>query len=125
MTNLAKIAPIARGLLAESTDNQDMPYEPVILKSLASKEAVNFAGTAKNAEAQRYPAPLTKSKNPPLFLSDVDYNAEPETLRKQLSDMISDYSQRHGRKPEIVCLCELGNRSLGPRANVAQRKDCP
>jgi len=108
MTNLAKIATIVRGLLTERTDNQDKPYEPVILKSLTSKEAVDFAGAAKNAEAQRYPAPLTKSKNPPLFLSDVDYNAEPDTLRKQLSDMISDYSQRHGRKPEIVCLRELG-----------------
>lgn len=108
MTNLAKIAPVIRGLLAKPTSNQDMPYEPVILKSLTSKEAIDFAGTAKNAEAQRYPTPLTKGKNPPLFLSDVDYNAEPETLRKQLSDMISDYSQRHGRKPEIVCLRELG-----------------
>lgn len=108
MSNLAKIAPIVRGLLAEPTDNQDMLYEPVILKSLTSKEAIDFAGTAKNAEAQHYPAPLTKGKNPPLFLNDVNYNAEPETLRKQLSDMISDYSQRHGRKPEIVCLRELG-----------------
>jgi len=105
---LAKIAPIVRGLLAEPTDNPDMPYKPVILKSLTSKEAIDFAGTAKNAEAQRYPAPLMKGKNPPLFLSDVDYNAEPETLHKQLSGMILDYSQRHGRKPEIVCLCELG-----------------
>ncbi len=108
MNNLAKIAPIVRGLLAEWTDNPDMPYKPVILKSLTSEEAINFAGTAKNAEAPRYPAPLTKGKNPSLFLSDVDYNAEPETLRKQLSNTISDYSQQHGNKPEIVCLRELG-----------------
>jgi NAD(P)-dependent dehydrogenase (short-subunit alcohol dehydrogenase family) len=108
MTNLAKIAPIIRGLLAEPTDNQDMPYEPVILKSLTSKEAIDFAGSAKNAEAQRYPAPLTKGKNPPLFLDTTDYNAEPENLSKQLSDIISDYSQQYGCKPEIVCLRELG-----------------
>ena len=108
MSNLAKIAPIVRGLLAEPTDNPDVPYKPVILKSLTSKEALDFAESAKNAEAQRYPAPLTKSKNPPLFISDADYNAEPETLGKQLSDTISDYSQRHGRKPEIICLRELG-----------------
>jgi NAD(P)-dependent dehydrogenase (short-subunit alcohol dehydrogenase family) len=105
---LAKIAPIVRGLLAESTDNPDMPYQPVIMKSLTSKEAIDFAGSEKNAEAQRYPAPLTKGKNPPLFLSDVDYNAELEALRKQLSDIISDYSKRHDLKPEIVCLRELG-----------------
>ena len=108
LEQLAKIAPIVRGLLAKPTDNQDMPYMPVILKSLTSKEAVNFAGSAKNAEAQRHPEPLTKGKNPPLFLGDVDYNAEPETFCKQLSDTISDYSQRHGCKPEIVCLRELG-----------------
>jgi NAD(P)-dependent dehydrogenase (short-subunit alcohol dehydrogenase family) len=108
MSNLAKIAPIVRGLLAQPTDNQDMPYEPVILKSLASKEAIDFAGSAKNAEIEQYPSPLSKGKNPPLFLSDVDYNAEPEILRKQLSGTISDYSQQHGNKPEIVCLRELG-----------------
>jgi NAD(P)-dependent dehydrogenase (short-subunit alcohol dehydrogenase family) len=108
MSNLAKIAPIVRGLLAEPTDNQDVPYKPVILKSLTSGEAIDFACSAKNAEAQQYPAPLNKGKNPPLFLSDVDYNAEPETLRKQLSGMISDYSNRHGCKPGIVCLRELG-----------------
>ncbi len=108
LRQLAQIAPIVRGLLAEPTDNQDVPYKPVILKSLTSKEAVDFAGEAKKAEAQKYPPPLTKGKKPPLFLSDVDYNAEPETLRKKLSDNISDYSQRHGCKPEIVCLRELG-----------------
>lgn len=108
LRRLAKIAPTIRGLLAKPTGEQDIPYKPVILKSLTSKEAIDFAKTEKNAEAQRYPSPLTKGKNPPLFLSDADYNAEPETLHKQLSDMISDYSQRHGCKPEIVCLRELG-----------------
>jgi NAD(P)-dependent dehydrogenase (short-subunit alcohol dehydrogenase family) len=108
MSNLAKIVPIVRGLLAEPTDNQDMPYQPAILKSLTSKEAIDFAGSVKIAEAEQYPAPLSKGKNSPLFLSDVDYNAEPEILRKQLSGMISDYSQRHGNKPDIVCLRDLG-----------------
>ena len=108
MTNLAKIAPIVRGLLAEPTGEQDIPYDPIILKSLTSKEAVDFAGSEKNAEAQQYPAPLMKGRNPPLFLSDADYNAEPETLRKQLSYVISDYSQRHGCKPEIVTVRDLG-----------------
>ncbi|MBN2593597.1 MAG: SDR family NAD(P)-dependent oxidoreductase [Sedimentisphaerales bacterium] len=108
MSNLAKIATIVRGLLAEPTENPDLPYKPVILKSLMGKEAIDFAGSAKNVEAQQYPAPLTKGKNPPIFLSDVDYNAEPETLRKQLSEKISDYSARHNLKPEIACLRNLG-----------------
>jgi NAD(P)-dependent dehydrogenase (short-subunit alcohol dehydrogenase family) len=108
MTNLAKIAPIVRGLLAVPTDNQDMPYEPVILKSLTSKEALEFAGYAKNAEAQRYPAPLMKGKNPPLFLDTIDKNIEPEELRKKIGADISDYSNRHNSKPEIICVQDLG-----------------
>jgi NAD(P)-dependent dehydrogenase (short-subunit alcohol dehydrogenase family) len=108
MSRLVDIIPIVRGLLAEPTDSEDIPYEPVILKSLTGKEAVNFACSAKNAEAQQYPAPLTKGKNPPLFLSDVDLDSKHETARNQLSDIISDYSQQHNCKPEIVCLRELG-----------------
>ena len=99
MTNLAKIAPIVRGLLAEPTDNQDMPYKPVILKSLTSKEAIDFAGDAKNADAQQYPAPLTKGKNPPLFLDAID---------EKIGAGISDYSKRHNSKPDITCVRDLG-----------------
>ena len=108
MSNFAKIAPIVRGLLAEPTDNPDMPYEPIILKSLTSKEAIDFAGNAKNAESQRYPAPLTKSKNPPLFLDALDENVAAEEIRKKVGADISDYSARHNSKPDIVCLRELG-----------------
>ncbi|MFB0552843.1 MAG: SDR family NAD(P)-dependent oxidoreductase [Phycisphaerae bacterium] len=105
---LARIAPIVRGLLAEPTGNQDMPYEPVILKSLTGKEAIDFAGSSKNAEAKEYPAPLSKSQKPPLFLDTTEYDTEPEKLRKQLSDWISDYSLKYKGKPEIVCLRGLG-----------------
>ena len=108
LSRLARITLIARGLLANSTGNEDVPYEPIILKSLINKEAVDFAGSAKNAEAERYPAPLTKGKKPPLFLGEVDYNAEQETLGKKLNDAFSDYSQRHKSKPGIVCLGKLG-----------------
>jgi NAD(P)-dependent dehydrogenase (short-subunit alcohol dehydrogenase family) len=105
---LARIAPIVRGLLAEETGNQDIPYKPVILKSLTSKEAIGFADSLKNAEAREYPAPLSKSQRPPLFLDTMEYDTEPENLRKQLSDWISDYSLKYKGKPEIVCLRELG-----------------
>jgi len=113
---LAQIAPIVRGLLAESTGSRDIPYEPVILKSLTGKEAVDgfdklttgFADSSKNAEAKEYPAPLSKSQKPPLFLDTTEYDTGPENLRKQLSDLISDYSLKYKGKPEIVCLRELG-----------------
>jgi NAD(P)-dependent dehydrogenase (short-subunit alcohol dehydrogenase family) len=105
---LAQITPIVRGLLANSTDNPDIPYEPVILKSLTNKETIDFAGSAKNAEGQQYPAPLVKGQKPPLFLDNVDFSAKPESLREQLSGCILDYSKQHNSKPEIICLPELG-----------------
>ncbi|UCF16793.1 MAG: SDR family NAD(P)-dependent oxidoreductase [Phycisphaerales bacterium] len=100
--------PIVRGLLAEATGESDMPYEPVIVKSLASKEAVDFAGSAENAKVQYYPPPLTKGQNPPLFPEAVDVDGPAEELRRQLSQAISDYSSRHNSKPEIVCFRDMG-----------------
>ena len=99
---LTQIAPIVRGLLAEATDEPDTPYKPVIVKSLTSKEAVDFAGSAKNAEAVDYPAPLTKGGRSPLFLNVG------EEFSQQLKDAISDYSTQHSLKPEIICLGDLG-----------------
>lgn len=107
-TNLTYLAPVIRGLLARVTGNEDMPYEPVILRTLASDEAVRFAGSAKNAEAKSWPAPLVKGQEPPLFLDATDYEGEPENVRKQLSERISGYSQQFNSKPEIVCLRDLG-----------------
>ena len=108
MTNLAKIAPIVRGLLAEPTDNQDRPYKPVILKSLTSKEAIDFADSLKNAEADRYPTPLTKGKNPPLFLAIVDEDIAPEEIQKKIDADISEYSSQYNSKPEIICVPNFG-----------------
>ena len=99
---LSNVIPTVRGLLAEPTGNPDIPHKPVILKSLTSREAVEFAGSAKNAEAQEYPAPLTEGCGPPLFL-DVG-----EEFCEQIKHAISDYSARHSRKPEILCLRALG-----------------
>ena len=100
--SLAEIAPMVRGLLAEPTGNPDIPYRPVILKSLTSEEAVDFSGSAKNAEVQEYPAPLTQGRRPPLFLDAG------ENLSEQLKGAISEYSKRHNAKPDILCLREMG-----------------
>jgi len=105
---LALVAPVIRGLLAKPTGNQDIPYEPVILKSLTDKEAVNFAASAENAKAKEYPDLLIKGTTPPLCLNTTDFNTEMENLRKQLSDSISDYSGQYKCKPEIICLSKLG-----------------
>ncbi len=102
LKRLAQIAPIVRGLLAEPTGNPDIPYKPVILKSLTSKAAIDFGSSGKTAGTQKYPAPLTKGRKPPLFLD------ERETSREQLVSAVSDYSTKHGQKPKIVCLRDLG-----------------
>jgi len=121
-SRLAQITLILRGLLARPTGNEDMPYEPVILKSLTDKEAVDFAGSAKNVGQVGWGLPhrdiigglkptlqdLLKGRKPPLFLDALDNNADPENLRKQLNNAISDYSRQHNCKPEIVCLRKLG-----------------
>jgi len=105
---LVLIAPVVRGLLAEPTGDPDVPYAPVILKSLANKKAVDFAASAKNAGGGRYPAPLVKGQKPPLFVRPVDAGDSTEDIRKQLGDAISSYSRRFGSKPQIICLSGLG-----------------
>lgn len=116
---LAMIAPVIRGLLAKPTDNEDIPYEPVILKSLTDEEAVSFAASAENAEAQKYPAPLRKTQKRPLFLEAADCNIEVEKLRKQLSKKVSDYSEQHNCKPEIICIRDIGILYLEHKYNNA------
>jgi NAD(P)-dependent dehydrogenase (short-subunit alcohol dehydrogenase family) len=114
---LAKIVPIVRGLLAELTGNQDIPYNPVILKSLMSKEAIDFAASAKNAEAQDYPASLNKDQGRPLYLEALDINRPVEELRKQLSSAIEGYSAKYNSKPQIICLRNLGILFVGPNVD--------
>ncbi|HUT31282.1 MAG TPA: SDR family NAD(P)-dependent oxidoreductase [Sedimentisphaerales bacterium] len=105
---LTRIAPILRGLLADRTDNPDVPYRPVILKSLTSEEAMDFAASAEKEQSGPYPPPLTKGKTPPLFLQFPAGDAEPDNLRKQFGDAISAYHAQYHAKPEIVCLRDLG-----------------
>ena len=105
---LVRLAPIVRGLLADSTGDADLPYSPVIVKSLTNKEAVDFAGSAENAEAAQYPAPLIKGRRPPLFVDAVDADGSAEDAREQLDTAIGAYSEQFGSKPRIICLAGLG-----------------
>ncbi len=105
---LAQIAPIIRGLLAEPTGEQDIPFKPVILRSLTTQEAIDFAGSAENAEADSYPEPLTKGSKPPLFLDTTGTNGPTEELRRHIKEAVSNYSASHNSKPAIICLRNLG-----------------
>ncbi|MHC4156857.1 MAG: SDR family NAD(P)-dependent oxidoreductase, partial [Planctomycetota bacterium] len=84
-----------------------MPYRPIILKSLTSKEAVDFAASAEKEQGRPYPAPLAKGKTPPLFCQTPAGDTDPENLRKQLSDAILRYSTQYNSKPEIICVRDL------------------
>lgn len=117
MRRLVQIIPIVRGLLANPTGDQDIPYRPVILKSLTNKEAIDFAGN-KIGGLKPTLQPLLKSQRPPLFLDAPDKSAEPEKIRKQFSNAISDYSAQHNSKPEIICIRELGILYIDPGCSI-------
>jgi len=93
---LVQIIPIVRGLLAESTGNDDMPFKPVILKFSADKDSIGGLQSS------------LKSEKPPLFLDAPDEGADPEKLREQFSDAISNYSAQHNAKPEIMRVRDFG-----------------
>ncbi len=97
-----------RGLLAHPTDDPDIPWEPVVLRLIASKEARNFAGDEANARRARHPKPLVKGPKPPLFVTVAQQEAGPDDLRHQMEENIARFAAQHGGKPDIVCLRDLG-----------------
>jgi NAD(P)-dependent dehydrogenase (short-subunit alcohol dehydrogenase family) len=104
---LAQIIPIVRGLLAESTGNDDMPFKPVILKFSADKDSIGGLQSS------------LKSEKPPLFLDAPDEGTDPEKLREQFSDAISNYSAQHNAKPEIIRVRECGILYVDHRDDVS------
>jgi NAD(P)-dependent dehydrogenase (short-subunit alcohol dehydrogenase family) len=128
VSRLVQITPIVRGFLAETTGDEDKPFRPVILKSLTSKEAIDFTGK-KNDWLKPTIKSLPKSARPPLFIDVAEESADPEKLRKQLSDAITDYSARHNSKPDIICLSGLGilyvERANRTRHRIKREKEPP
>lgn len=104
----AQIIPILRGLLATPTGDPDQPWEPVILKSIAGKEALAFAGDQAHAKSPHYPKPLTKGPRPPLFVTVPEQDVGPEAVRQQMQETIAQFAAQHGGKPDIVCLRDVG-----------------
>jgi NAD(P)-dependent dehydrogenase (short-subunit alcohol dehydrogenase family) len=85
-----------------------MPWEPVILKSILSQEALNFARDEANAKSSHYPKPLTKGPKPPLYVTLPEQNAGPDAVRKRVEETIAQFAAQHGSKPDIVCLRDIG-----------------
>lgn len=107
-TKIARLTPIVRGLLADATGNPDIPYAPVILKSLTTNEAIDFTASPKNADTADYPAPLQKADRPPLFVAGLDQDCSDDNARNKLTDALDDYSTRRRAKPAVLCLAGLG-----------------
>jgi len=105
---LLRIAPIIRGLLAQPSGNEDVPYYRVILKSLTTKKAREFVTPDKRNELKLFLAPLKNIKMPPLYVDSVEYETSTEELREQLNKTIEDFSKHYGSKPQIILLSGLG-----------------
>jgi NAD(P)-dependent dehydrogenase (short-subunit alcohol dehydrogenase family) len=94
---LTKIAPIARGLLAEPTGNDDMPYSPVILNALTVQDVTDATGQ-------------------PLCVEFIEFDQNTEKTRKQLRVAMDAYVAEHSSKPQVVNIGNIGVLSVKRQA---------
>ena len=94
---LTKIAPIVRGLLAEPTGNDDMPYSPVILNAVTNQDVMDTG-------------------EQPLRMEFIKADQAPEQTREQLQTAIDAYVSEHRSKPQTVHIGNMGVLSVGKRA---------
>lgn len=102
---LARIAPIARGLLAEPTGDQDIRHCPVILGSFADPKAIEYASAPAGLDR---PVPVRDTDNPPLLVDPGELGDDDDALREQLSSAIAAHQSQNGSKPETICLKDVG-----------------
>src|SRR2546423_1052642 len=77
LDEIARVAPILRGLLAEPTGNDDQPFQPPILKSISGKKNLRKAlqlepvpkDESDDGSRSRFAAVLQKNKTKPEFIS--------------------------------------------------------
>ncbi|MGH9339444.1 MAG: bifunctional aldolase/short-chain dehydrogenase [Acidobacteriota bacterium] len=89
-----RAAPILRGLLAEPSGNEDLPYRRVILRPLMSRQVLDFLDSERSRELALSP-PLTadyliRSGPFPLWIDSPVYD-DPAALREQVGQAIADY----------------------------------
>jgi rhamnulose-1-phosphate aldolase/alcohol dehydrogenase len=138
---LARVAPIARGLLAERTGDADRPFRRVVLRPLVTPEVLDFLGSERGRELALSP-PLTtdhliRTKILPAWIDRPDWDDE-ERLRAQLEEALRRYRDeyraylaRHAARlprgveafdpsPRVILLPGLGALSAGRDARAAR-----
>lgn len=90
-----RIIPIVRGILAEPTGDQDMPYRPVILNTAADKSKEMLETDA-------------------IGPTDTD-----EEIRDKLKLAVDGYVKEHGSKPAVVSIKNVAAVSVVETADVS------
>ena len=102
------LAPIVRGLLAEPTDSEDVPFRPIILDCLTDSDAVDFASAPDKMKSPAWPAGIKKTDRPPLYIDIPASDQDGDKVREKLRSAISAYETERGAKPATLCLKNLG-----------------
>ncbi len=117
---LTQVAPVIRGLLATPTGDDDMPYRPIILKTLVTQEAIDFASRPEKTGKPR-PSALERLERSPLYLDVIGSYESAAAFRKQLAGRFEAYAAQHGAKPQAICLRDLGILYVSDSAPDSQR----
>ena len=91
---LDQVAPIVRGLLAQPTGDESLPFRRVILNALTHREVLDFVDSSQGKKLALSP-PLTtdyliRTKSLPLWLDAPDFS-NLEKFRGQISKAIDEY----------------------------------
>ena len=92
--NLSDLAIILRGLLAEPTGSDDLPWRPAIVKTLTRSDAAAFTSSSA---APNVPKPLVLELGPA-----GSPDSAPDKLRERIAAAINEYAARQGAKPAVV-----------------------
>ncbi len=92
---LTGIAPVVRGLLANPTGDPDHPWERVILRSLVTRDVLDFVSSDRGREVASTP-PLTsdhliRTKAQYLWIDNPAFD-DPQKLREDFSKAIQGYA---------------------------------
>jgi rhamnose utilization protein RhaD (predicted bifunctional aldolase and dehydrogenase)/NAD(P)-dependent dehydrogenase (short-subunit alcohol dehydrogenase family) len=138
---LTAVAPLVRGLLAQSSGDPDRPYRRMILQPLVSQEILAFLSSDRGKELALTPTltsdHLVRTKALPLWVDDPDYS-DSAKLRGQISEAMVAYAADYeaylarnaalmppGMKPfdslpRVVLLPGLGALCAGKDARAAR-----